>query len=136
MAALLLALPGVAVAEDTEGEAGGLPEPRVVMEANPPPPFTYWAPEGSTIINHPNGGGVWIAEQNGERAAYYFGDQCKASDFQELVGQPLDSFPADEVGEDLRTACTECAVTSDLRFDRVNVWFDQDTSIIDEISCG
>jgi hypothetical protein len=136
LAALLIALPGVAVAQDTVGEAGALPEPLVVMEADPPPPFTYWAPEASTIINHPNGEGIWIAEQYGKRAPYYFGDQCKASEYQQFVEQPLDSFPKPRKDQVWRFACTECAVQQDLAFHRMNISFDDDTKIIESVSCG
>ena len=38
-----------------------LATPNVVMEADPLPPFTYWAPESATIRNHPRMDGVWIA---------------------------------------------------------------------------
>ncbi|MBN9335055.1 hypothetical protein [Devosia sp.] len=108
----------------------------VAMEADPAPPWTYWAPEGSTVINHPRVDGVWIAEVDGEQTTYYFGDQCKASEYQAFIGRTLDQFPREGFAERLRSACTECAVTSDLRFDRLNVWFDKDTNLIEEVSCG
>lgn len=136
LAALLLPLPCVAVSQDAVGEVDGLPEPMVVMEANPPPPFTYWAPEGSTIINHPNGEGVWLAEQDGKPAAYYFGNQCRAAEFQQFVGQPVDSFPKSPKDQIWRFACTECAVTSDLLFGRLNISFDEDAQIVEGVSCG
>lgn len=132
MAGLLLLTSTAFAAEYT---AEPPPSNEVVMTADPAPPWTYWAPEGSTVISHPRQDGVWIAE-DGERATYYFGDQCKASEYQGYVGQKLDQFSSNGFGVELRTACTECAVTSDLRFARLNVWFDEDTDLIKEVSCG
>jgi hypothetical protein len=51
-----------------------LPRPNVIVDANPPPPFTYWAPDGSTIRNHGNPD-VWIA-YIANRQIIYFGDSC------------------------------------------------------------
>ncbi|MBB4004471.1 hypothetical protein [Aurantimonas endophytica] len=135
-AAMPLLMAGTASATDRDDAEHELPEPVVIMEAEPPPPFTYWAPEGSTIINHPRGDGVWIAEQEDGPAVYYYGDQCKASEFQKYVGIALESLPTEAPGHQLRFACTECAVTSELKFERMNIWFDEETDTIEEISCG
>lgn len=132
IAALLLLSP---LAFTAASAVEPMPANDVVMEADPAPPWTYWAPEGSTVINHPRHEGVWIAE-DGEKSTYYFGDQCKASEYQGFIGQTLDRFPRADFGDKLRTACTECAVTSDLWFDRINVWFDNETDVIEEVSCG
>lgn len=113
-----------------------LAEPDVVMEADPPPPFTYWAPEGSTIRNHPRIDGVWIAAKQGEHDRYYFGDQCSASRYQRFVGHPMDVLPEKPEGAVWRQACTTCAMTSDLGRERMNIVFDDDTRVIERISCG
>lgn len=113
-----------------------LPVPELEMQAEPPPPFTYWAPAGSTIINHPNGDAVWIADQDGKPVAYYFGDQCRASEYQHFAGQPLSAFPEPSADDVWRFACTQCAVTSDLSYARMNISFDEETEIIQAISCG
>ena len=104
------------------------------MEADPPPPFTYWAPEGSIIRNHGNPG-LWVAYLNGRNVKTYFGDQCRASTWQHLVGQPVSSVPTPPPGTELRTSCTSCAVNDDLRPNRINVLFDEHTQRITEIAC-
>lgn len=88
--------------------ADELAQPTVVMEAVPPPPFTYWAPVGSTIRNHPRQSGVWIAEVDGQAQRYYFGDQCHASRYQKFIGQPVEALPS-------RLACHLLDMRSDVR---------------------
>jgi hypothetical protein len=110
-----------------------LTQPNVVVEADPPPPFTYWAPDGSVIRNHSNPG-LWVAHLDG-RQIIYFGDSCRASDWQRYVGQPLSSLPPAPSGMTIRTYCTQCAKTDDLRRDRINVVFDDQTQRITEIAC-
>jgi hypothetical protein len=110
-----------------------LPRPNVLVEADPPPPFTYWAPEGSTIRNHGNPG-LWVAHLDG-RQVIYFGDACRASEWQHYVGQPLTALLPAPAGMTIRTYCTTCAKTDDLRQDRINVVFEEDTQRITEIAC-
>ncbi|EAB6718025.1 hypothetical protein DUP91_27260 [Salmonella enterica subsp. enterica] len=106
------------------------------MEADPAPPFTYWAPEGSTIRNHPRVDGVWIAETDGKPTITYFGDQCRASQFQQLVGKPLDALPERPADANWRLACTECAVHSNLDRKRMNVVYEEESKVISTVSCG
>ncbi|GAM98548.1 hypothetical protein U91I_02183 [alpha proteobacterium U9-1i] len=112
-----------------------LAQPNVTMEADPPPPFTYWAPEGSTIRNHPHAPGIWHAFVDGRQTDIYFGDACRASEWQYLVGQPLQSLPRTPAGMELRPSCETCAVNSDLRRNRINVLFDEPTQTITKIAC-
>jgi hypothetical protein len=111
-----------------------LPHPNVTVEADPAPPFTYWAPDGAVIRNHGNPG-VWIAYVDGRNVATYFGDACHASELQAYVGQPLSAVPAPAPGLSLRTSCTTCAVNDDLRPDRVNVVYEEATQRIVSIAC-
>lgn len=117
-----------------EAPAFQLPRPNVVVEADPPPPFTYWAPEGAVIRNHGNPG-VWVAYVEGRNVAYYFGDQCRASEWQRFVGQPLSVIPEPPEGVSIRTSCSTCAVTDDLRRDRINVVFEEATQRVVGIAC-
>lgn len=110
--------------------------PDVVMEANPAPPFTYWAPEGSTIRNHPRISSVWIAQSVGHPDRYYFSDQCQASRYQQFVGRPLAEMPEAPEGAIWRTHCSTCAVIGDLGLERMNISFDESTETIDAIACG
>lgn len=113
-----------------------LAQPNVVMAADPQPPFTYWAPENSTIRNHPRQPGIWIAESLDGSRKFYFGDKCRASEFQRFVGQAVDALPAQPAGATWRLSCSSCARTSDLDWERVNISYDQKTRTIDDISCG
>ncbi|TWG95877.1 hypothetical protein L598_002900000150 [Mesorhizobium sp. J18] len=126
---------GLAAAQDVPASKV-LAEPNVVMEADPPPPFTYWAPENSTIRNHPRMEGVWTAEIEGQPARYYYGDQCRASEFQGFVGQPLDALPEKPENAVWRIACSSCAMTSDLGRARMNVFYEDSSQTITKISCG
>lgn len=113
-----------------------LATPNVVMLADPPPPFTYWAPENSTVKNHPHQPGIWIADGPDRSRKYYFGDQCKASEYQALVGHTISELPDRPEGATWRLKCSTCPVTSDLRPNRLNVSYDEVTKIIDDISCS
>lgn len=61
-------------------------------------------------------------------------DQCGAVAMQSYVGKPVSALPPAQ--ENWRVTCTQCPVTMDYREDRLNVFFDQDTQIIEEIRCG
>ncbi|WCM27347.1 hypothetical protein NDN01_25760 [Sphingomonas sp. QA11] len=113
-----------------------LAKPNIVMEADPVPPFTYWAPEGATIRNHPRQVGVWVAQGAGQPDRYYFGDQCGASGYQQFVGRSLAEMPSAPTGAVWRTHCSACAVTQDLAMARLNISFDERTQTIDRIACG
>ncbi len=132
----MVALIGCGAAQERQVAETDLATPNVVMGADPHPPFTYWAPQGSTIRNHPRDPLTWIAESADGSRKYYFGDQCRASAFQRFVGRPLDALSEKPVGAVWRMACSTCAVTSDLGRDRMNVVYDEETRAITEISCG
>ncbi|MER2535267.1 MAG: hypothetical protein ABTQ31_08890 [Rhizobiaceae bacterium] len=133
IAAALLCPAGVAIATESTQE---LLKPAVRMNADPEPPFTYWAPEGSSVVNHPRVKGVWIAEIEGKASVYYFGDLCKASEFQMLVGSGRDHLPAKPQNANWRFICSGCAALSDLHYDRLNILFDEKTDLIESVSCG
>lgn len=95
-------------------------EPRVVIEADPAP-FTYWAPEGSTIRNHPRNPAIWVAQVAGQPERYYCGDRCQASRYQHLLGRPLTEMPDPPKKAICRTHCSTCARTSDLGWARMNI---------------
>jgi hypothetical protein len=136
---VVASMPGLiscAAAEVSPAATSELARPKVIMAADPQPPFAYWAPENSTIRNHPRQPGIWIAESPDGSRKFYFGDQCRASDFQRFVGKPLDALPAKPADATWRLACSTCASTSDLGWTRMNVSYDQKTRTIDDISCG
>jgi hypothetical protein len=106
-----------------------LPRPNVTIEAEPPPSFTYWAPEGAVVKNHPHAPGIWLAFLNGRNVASYYRDECHACEYQRFVGTPLSALPIMPEGVTLRASGVGCAVNSDLRRDRMNVQFDADLTI-------
>lgn len=111
------------------------PTRSVRIAADPPPPFTYWAPEGATIRNHGNPG-IWIAYVQGRQVGMYFGDDCGASGLQHWVGMPVDRLPAPVEGEQRRTHAVNDPVTEDLRPNRLNVAYDPRTRRVERVSCG
>jgi len=62
-------------------------------------------------------------------------DTCGAAQNQSLIGRNVAavSFAADA---NVRVACTTCAVTMDYQPDRMNVFFDQETGVIQRVTCG
>lgn len=113
-----------------------LPTPNIIMRAEPQPDLTYWAPEGSTVTNHPDVPGIWFAERDGRRVATYFGDACGASRYQHLVGKARQQAQVQAPSDGgLRTFCTTCAHTDDLRPNRLNVIFDEATQIVRRVEC-
>lgn len=138
---LLTALAAMACSPRREPVASAAPsiapfvlaQPNVTIAADPAPPFTYWAPEGSTIRNHVNPG-IWNAFVDGRNVATYFGDACGASGYQAYVGQPLKSLPPPPNGVDMRLSCETCAVNDDLRPNRMNVIHNSAETIV-KIAC-
>ncbi|WP_433947432.1 hypothetical protein [Brevundimonas diminuta] len=121
---------------DTSSRSVALATPAVEMEADPPPAFTYWAPEGSTIRNHPQDPNIWIAEGTDGSRTYYFGDQCRASERQDWVGQPVETLPKPPVDAVWRIGTTTSPQTSDLRRERLNISVDEKTRRVARVACG
>lgn len=122
-------------AQTSEPPAFALPQPTVVMAADPPPPLSYWAPEGATIRNHPHVPEIWLAEVGGRSVKTHFGDQCGASRYQHLVGKPWVDTPAMPPASEIRKFCTTCPHTDDLRSGRINIAINEATNLVAEISC-
>jgi len=62
-------------------------------------------------------------------------DTCGAARSQSLIGRNVAavSFASDA---NVRVACTTCAVTMDYNPARMNVFFDQNSGIIERVTCG
>lgn len=111
------------------------PEPRgVTVRADPPPPFTYWAPPGSVIRNHGNPG-LWVAVLNGRQVKTYFGDDCGASRLQGWIGLREDELPALPPVLPQRNFAQGQPVTQDLVPNRINVIYDPQTRRVVEVAC-
>lgn len=63
------------------------------------------------------------------------GGQCGAAALQAYVGKPRSELPATDPAR-TRIVCATCPVTSDYRFDRLNVVYDTATDRIVRITCG
>lgn len=61
--------------------------------------------------------------------------QCNAEASQSLIGTHVGavSFPP---GANVRIACTTCAVTMDYNPNRLNLFFKEETGIIERVTCG
>jgi hypothetical protein len=61
--------------------------------------------------------------------------RCDAEAARSLIGAHVGAvtFPRDA---NIRVVCTTCPTTKDLRPDRLNIWFDQATGIIERLDCG
>lgn len=63
-------------------------------------------------------------------------DQCHASEYRNLVGQPRTKIPVPLLPALQRVACTTCPVTMDYNPRRLNFFYDAGTGIIKEVRCG
>lgn len=99
------------------------PEP-----APPPPPSTPTAPPAIALPSKPPASSSSISEASK--------DQCGLKDAQAFVGKPRTSLPAPVDPSRWRVACTTCPVTMDYRPDRLNILFNADTGVVQEVKCG
>lgn len=63
-------------------------------------------------------------------------DQCGLKDAQAFIGQNRTALPAPVDPSRWRVACTTCPVTMDYRPDRLNILFNPDTGIVQQVKCG
>ena len=61
--------------------------------------------------------------------------RCDAEGARSLIGSHMGAvtFPREA---NVRMACTTCAVTQDYQENRLNLFFDEETGIIERVSCG
>jgi hypothetical protein len=72
----------------------------------------------------------------GTRMPQMDGDLCHAAELQSLVGQPRTEIPVPVDVINRRVACTTCPITEDYSPYRLNIFFDQETGIVEEVRCG
>ena len=64
-------------------------------------------------------------------------DLCMAASAQWLIGQPKSAIPPKAPsGMTWRVTCTTCPVTMDYNPHRLNILYDQETGIVEKVSCG
>lgn len=70
-------------------------------------------------------------DENGSAAAW----RCDADDARSLIGSHVGAvtFPAEA---NIRMACTTCAVTEDYQEDRLTLYFEEETGIVERVACG
>jgi hypothetical protein len=63
-------------------------------------------------------------------------DECGAAQYQSLIGKKNAGIPAQPAGANWRVTCSTCPVTMDFRADRLNIFYDEKTEIIETVKCG
>lgn len=63
-------------------------------------------------------------------------DVCKAGELQYLVGRPKTEIPVPVDVVNRRVTCTTCPVTDDFSAYRLNIFYDAQTGIIEQVRCG
>lgn len=63
-------------------------------------------------------------------------NQCRASDYQFLIGRDRSEIPAQPAGATWRVTCNSCPVTMDYNPSRLNITYDDRSGVIDAVSCG
>lgn len=63
-------------------------------------------------------------------------DQCGASEYQYLVGRDRSEIPEQPAGANWRITCTGCPITMDYSPARMNIFYDEETEIVEEVRCG
>ncbi|MET4683426.1 hypothetical protein ABIE19_001335 [Brevundimonas faecalis] len=79
------------------------------------------------------------ARQNqpvGTRMPQTDADMCKAGELQWLVGKRRSEIPVPVDVVNRRVACTTCPVTEDYSPYRLNIFYNQQTGLIERVSCG
>ncbi len=61
--------------------------------------------------------------------------RCDAANARSLIGSHVGAVDF-AAGANVRIVCTTCPTTRDLRPDRLNIRFDQETGIIKSVDCG
>lgn len=62
--------------------------------------------------------------------------QCKAAQYQSFVGRDRSQLPPAPAGEVWRVVCDTCPVTMDYNPARLNVIYDTQTNVVEEVKCG
>jgi hypothetical protein len=63
-------------------------------------------------------------------------DLCRAGELQWLVGKPRLEIPVPVDVVNRRVACTNCPITEDYSPYRLNIFFNAQTDIVEQVRCG
>ncbi|MBX3476450.1 MAG: hypothetical protein KF910_02475 [Brevundimonas sp.] len=61
---------------------------------------------------------------------------CRARDMQWLVGKPKAEIPVPVQVVNRRVTCTTCPVTEDYSAHRLNIFYDRETGLVEQVRCG
>jgi hypothetical protein len=64
------------------------------------------------------------------------GDLCKARENQFLVGRHRNEIPVPVQVVNRRVVCTTCPVTMDFSPYRLNIFYNAETEIVEQVRCG
>ena len=93
----------------------------------------------TSSVETPASRAVEHAEQTrpiGDRQPPAQADQCKAGEMQWLVGKPRTEIPVPVEVVNRRVTCTTCPVTEDFSAYRLNIFYNQETGIVEQVRCG
>lgn len=108
----LIALVALAGCETPDASVSNAPAPRAVEQAQVSTPIGDKNPQNPTA------------------------DLCKAGEMQYLVGKPKTDIPVPVDVVNRRVTCTTCAVTEDFSPYRLNIFFNEQTEIVEQVRCG
>lgn len=101
--------------------------------SEPPPAQPAVAPATSSVpVQTP----VWDGQPVGSRLPPPGTDACGAQELQHLIGQPRTEIPVPVNVVARRVSCTTCPLTDDHSPFRLNILYDQQTGIIEQVRCG
>lgn len=63
-------------------------------------------------------------------------DLCRAGELQWLVGKPKTEIPVPVNVVNRRVTCTTCPVTEDFVPHRLNIFFNAETDVVEQVRCG
>jgi hypothetical protein len=63
-------------------------------------------------------------------------DECGAAQYQALIGKKKADIPPTPPGTTWCVACTSCPVTMDLLANRLNIFINEKTEVIEQVKCG
>ena len=99
---------------------------RTAMPPAPSPPASEAAPAPAPPSDKPSQ----------TPAAPAANDTCGAHALAYLIGKPKTEIPIPTDLSRRRVTCTTCAVTQDYRPDRLTIYFDAQTGIVQSLKCG
>ncbi len=77
-----------------------------------------------------------INQPTGSRPFNPAADMCRAGELQWLVGKPKTEIPVPVDVVNRRVTCTTCPVTDDYSPHRLNIFFNEQTDIVEQVRCG